>query len=103
MVVLTFPVLLAAAVVSSSAVHSKVTTSFSEGSYVAGSDIAPGRYTSKGAVEGIFTICSVYVYNDSNNVIDFDLEASKNAEVSVNVKEGQRVATRNCQRFVKNK
>jgi hypothetical protein len=77
-----------------------IDTSFGDGSYEVGIDVAPGKYKSSGATEGIFEFCSVSTKNAKGDMIDWET-ANANEQVLITIKRGQTVEASGCEEFRK--
>jgi hypothetical protein len=77
-----------------------VATSFGDGSYEVGVDVAPGKYKSTGATEGLFEFCSVSTKNSKGDTVDWET-ANANEQVLITIKRGQTVEASGCEEFRK--
>jgi hypothetical protein len=77
-----------------------IDTSFGDGSYEVGIDVAPGKYKSSGATEGIFEFCSVSTKNSKGDMVDWET-ANANEQVLITIKRGQTVEASGCEEFRK--
>lgn len=78
-----------------------VAQTFEDGSYIVGTDVAPGRYRSPGASEGFIELCSVSTKDASGNMDDWETSAKTTAPVLITLKVGQTVKASGCQTFAK--
>jgi hypothetical protein len=77
-----------------------IDTSFGDGSYEVGVDVAPGKYKSSGATEGLFELCSVSTKNSAGDMVDWET-ANANEQVLITIKKGQTVEASGCEEFSK--
>lgn len=75
-------------------------TSFGDGTYEVGVDVAPGKYKSSGASEGLFEFCSVSTTNSQGHTVDWDT-ANANEQLLITLKLGQTVEASGCEQFRK--
>lgn len=80
-------------------------TSFGDGTYVVGEDIAPGTYRTPGAREGVFEYCQITTHSDENADADKTLDwKNGNAGDPIRVKVGGKVKSvkvTGCEPFTK--
>jgi hypothetical protein len=75
-------------------------TSFGDGTYEVGVDVAPGKYRSSGATEGLFEFCNVSTTNSKGDTVDWNT-ANANEQVLITLKLGQTVEASGCEQFRK--
>ena len=62
--------------------------------------MAPGKYKSSGATEGIFEFCSVSTKNSEGDMIDWET-SNANEQVLITIKRGQTMEASGCEEFRK--